>query len=117
MLLHLNDSRMELFRLLHNKKFPEKKIIFEYFHKNANQDVSRFLLQMIKGMRRELKETKTLNIFFMEFYDMTFHYVALRKVRIEKRVLRVFEILALPTSEFSEKRWKEVFKRVRKIRL
>jgi hypothetical protein len=107
---------MELFQVLH-KNIPQKKKVFTLFFKKEKQDVSIFLLQTIKTMKREIKDIKALNSFFIEFYDMMYHHIIFRKVKIEKRVVRVLEDLALSSEQVGEEKRRETFKRVRKMKL
>jgi hypothetical protein len=107
---------MELFYILH-KNIPQKKKIFALFSKKKAQDISKFLLQTIKNTNKAIKDTRVLNLFFIEFYDTMYHYIIFRKVKVEKKVVRVLEKLALSSEQVGEKKRKETLKRARKIKV
>ncbi|MEI7558546.1 MAG: hypothetical protein WCJ45_07270 [bacterium] len=107
---------MELFRIL-QRKIPKKNIIFDMFHKNERQDISKFILQTIKTVKKETKNIRMTNSFCSELYDMIYHHVIFRRVKIVKKVLRGLESLALPTKHIGEERWNESFKKMKSIRL
>lgn len=68
-------------------------------------------------MKREVKDIRALNSFFIEFYDMMYHHIVFRRVKVEKRVVRVLEALALSSEQVGEEKRSETFKRVRKMKL
>lgn len=107
---------MELLQVF-NKHIPQKKKVFARFQKRWPQDLSKFLLQMIKNAKKWGDDTMLLNAFFIELYDMIYQYVIFDNVKIAKKIMRILEELALPIKYIGEERWKESLRRVRKVRL
>lgn len=68
-------------------------------------------------MKREGKDIRIANAFFIELYDMVYQYIVFDKVKIAKKVVRMLEELALPIRYIGEERWKENLRKVRKIKL
>lgn len=68
-------------------------------------------------MKREGKDIRIANAFFIELYDMVYQYIVFDKVKIAKKVVRMLEELALPIRYVGEKRWMESFNRIRKIKI
>ncbi|MEI6117918.1 MAG: hypothetical protein WCP92_01345 [bacterium] len=107
---------MELLQVLH-KNIPQKKKFFALFRKQQPQDISKVLLQMIKGVRKSTKDTKTMNSFCIELYDMLYYYIMFDKIRVAKKILRLLEQLALPIKYVGEHRRNELFKKLIKMKV
>lgn len=58
-----------------------------------------------------------INQFFIELYDMLYHYIILDKIKIAKKVVRLLEELALPISYVGEEKRNETFKKIKKMKL
>jgi len=86
---------MELFQILY-KNIPQKKKVFALFRKKEKQDISKFLLQMIKNVKKETQDNRIVNIFCIQIYDMFYYDIMFGKIKITKKFLRLFEELALP---------------------
>ena len=109
-------SYMELLQVL-NKKIPQKKKVFARFKKKWDHDLSRFLLQMIKNIKKESSDVRVLNAFFIELYDMIYQYLIFDEVKVMKKIIRLLEELALPIKYVGEEKRKENFKKIKKIKL
>ena len=108
---------MELFQVLH-KNIPQKKKIFALFQKHQQKkDISKFLLQMIKNVKKETKNIRMINSFCIEIYDFMYHYIIFDKIKVEKKILRLIEELALPINYVGQKKWIETLKKLIKIKL
>ncbi len=107
---------MELLQVL-NKKIPQKKKVFARFKKKWDNDLSRFLLQMIKNIKKESSDVRVLNAFFIELYDMIYQYLIFDEVKVMKKIIRLLEELALPIKYVGEEKRKENFKKIKKIKL
>lgn len=107
---------MELFQVLH-KNIPQRKRVFALCSKRNPQDISKFILQTIKNVRKDNKDAVILNSFFIELYDIIYYYVMFNKVKIVKKILRLLEELALPIKYIGEDERKAVFKKIRKVKL
>jgi hypothetical protein len=112
----LSTTLMELLRVLH-KSIPQKKKVFAMFHRHQQKDISKFVLQIIKSVKNSTKDTKLINSFCIEFYDMLYYYIMFGKITISKKILRLLEDLALPISYVGEHKWKELFKKLTKLKL
>ncbi|MFA6255786.1 MAG: hypothetical protein WC606_01260 [Candidatus Absconditabacterales bacterium] len=107
---------MELLQILH-KNIPQKKKVFALFHKKQQQDISKFLLQMIKNVKKEIKDIRMINSFCIELYDILYHYIMFDKIRVIKKLLRLLEELALPIRYVGEQKWNETLKKITKIKI
>lgn len=107
---------MELLQVLH-KNIPQKKKVFARFQRKWDHDLSKFLLQMIRNIKKESKDVKILNAFFIELYDMIYQYIIFDKVKIAKKIVRLLEELALPIKYVGEQKWTESLKKIRKMKL
>lgn len=106
---------MELLQVL-QKNIPQKKKVFARFQKKWGQDLSKFLLQLIKNVKKENNDIRILNSFFIELYDMIYQYIIFDKVKIAKKIIRILEKLALPIKYVGEEKRKESLKNIRKIK-
>ncbi len=107
---------MELLHVLH-KKIPQKKKVFSLFQTQEQQDISKFLLQTIKSVKKETKDIRMVNLFCIEMYDILNYYIMFDKVKVVKKLLRVFEELAVPISYIGEHKRSESLKKITKIKL
>jgi hypothetical protein len=107
---------MELFQVLH-KNIPQKKKVFALFRKQQPQDISKFLLQIIKSVKNSTKDNKMINSFCIEIYDMLYYYVMFDKIKVTKKILRLLEDLALPISYIGEHKRNESLKKITKLKL
>ena len=114
--IFITNRRMELFQVLH-KNIPQKKKVFALFRKKEPQDISKFLLHMIKNVKKETHDVRIINSFCIELYDILYYYIMFDKLRVAKKVLRVFENLALPMSYISKNKRNESLKKIGKIKL
>lgn len=115
-MIFITNYFMELFQVLH-KDIPQKQRIFHMFLKKEKQGASKLLLQTIKNMEKKIKNIRILNLFFIEFYDMMYHPIIFRKIKVEKRVVRILEVLALSSEQIGEKKRNETLKRAKKIKI
>ena len=108
---------MELFQVLH-KNIPQKKKIFALFDKQQQQqDISKIILQTIKSVKKETQDIRMINIFCMELHDMLYYSIMFRKIRVAKKILRLFETLALPIHYTGPKKRNETLKKICKIKI
>ncbi len=107
---------MEIFQVLH-KNMPQKKKIFALFRKQQQQDISKFLLQMIKNVKKETQDIRMINTFCIQLYDMLYHDIMFGKLKVAKKLLRLFEELALPISYTGKQKRSEVLKKIMKLKL
>ena len=107
---------MELFQILH-KSIPQKKIVFALFRKHqSKQDISKFLLQTIKQIKKSTKDIRTINSFCIELYDILYYYIMFDKITVAKNVLRLFESLAMPIDTVGEPLRADSLKKITKIK-
>lgn len=92
-------------------------MIVDALRKEERQDISKPLLHMIKSVKKETNDIRMTNLFCIELYELIYHHIVLRRIRVAKKVFRLLEHLALPAHRIGEDKRKETFKRVRKIRL
>jgi len=107
---------MELFQVLH-KNIPQKKKVFALFRKQQPQDISKFLLQMIRNVKKETQDIRMINSFCIQLYDMLYHDIVFGNLKVAKKLLRLFDELALPISYIGEQKWNEVMKKLKKMKL
>ena len=107
---------MELLQILH-KSIPQKKKILALFRKEQSQDISKFILQIIKSVKNSTKDIRLINSFCIEFYDMLYYYIMFDKIRVAKKILRLLEELSLPMSYVGEKKRIELLKKICKIKI
>jgi hypothetical protein len=107
---------MEIFQVLH-KNIPQKKKVFALFRKQRQQDISKFLLQMIKNVKKETQDIRMINSFCIQLYDILYHDIMFGKLKVAKKLLRLLEELALPISYVGEKKRAELLKKLIKIKL
>jgi hypothetical protein len=107
---------MELLQVL-DKNIPQRQKVFAYFQRKSSKDISKFLLQLIKKVKKNNNNIKVLNQFFIELYDMLYHYIIFDEVKIAKKIVRILEKLALPIGYVGEEQRKENFKKIKKMKL
>ena len=107
---------MELFQVLH-KNIPQKKKIFALVYKHQQQDISKFLLQMIKQVKKETHDIRMINLFCIELYDMLYYHIMFDKIKVIKKILRLLEKLALPVHYHGPQKWNESLKKICKIKV
>ena len=107
---------MKISQVLH-KNIPQKKKIFMLIEKEQQQDISKFLLQTIKSVKKDIKDIRMINLFCIEIHDMLHHSIISRKIRIAKKILRLFEWLALPISYMGEQKRGEILKKICKVKI
>lgn len=107
---------MELLEIL-NKNIPQRQKICIRFEKKVPGDLSHFLLQILKKTQKNATNIKTLNQFYIELYDMLYHYIVFDKIKITKKLVRLLEELALPINYTGERTWLESFKKIKKMKL
>ena len=107
---------MELFQIL-QKDIPEKKKIFALFHKQEQQDISKYILKMIKHVKKETNEIRLLNMFCIELYDILYYHLMFGNIRIIKKLLRLIEALALPMRYTDNIKRGETLKKTCKIKI
>ena len=94
----------EKFRLLRYIKLPLVK------------DPSYRLMAFIHRHIRGPGDIITTNSFFMKLYDELYHEIVFKKLRIQKKVLRIFEALASPMEEQNERETLLLFAKIKQIR-
>ena len=109
-------SRMELLQVL-QKNIPQRKKVVARFQKKGKNDLSKFLLQLIKSIKKWDRDIKILNAFFIELYDVVYSYVICGEIVIDRKIMRLLESLALPITYVGEKKWLESFGKVRKVKV
>jgi len=107
---------MELFQILH-KNIPQKKKVFALFRKQEQQDISKYILKIIKNVKKETKEIRLLNLFCIELYDILYYYLMFGRIRIVKKLLRLIEVLALPMGYTKKDKRGETLKKIGKIKI
>jgi DNA-binding Lrp family transcriptional regulator len=107
---------MELLQVL-NKNIPQRQKVFARFQRKSPGDLSKFLLQLIKKIKKDSMDIKMLNQYFIELYDMLYHYIIFDKAKITKKIVRLLEELALPLEYVGEHKWLESFKKIKKMKL
>jgi len=107
---------MELLQVL-QKNIPQRKKVVARFQKKGNNDLSKFLLQLIKGVKKGNKDVAVMNAFFIELYDVIYPYIIFDKIVISRKVVKLLEELALPIRYIGEQKWLESFKKVGKMKL
>lgn len=107
---------MEIFQIL-QKNIPQKKNIFLLCHTHQPQDISKSLLQMIKKVKKETHDSKMLNLFCIELYDILYYYILFDRIKVTKKFLRLLEHLALPINCVGERQWNDVLKKTCKMKL
>ncbi|EKD25365.1 MAG: hypothetical protein ACD_80C00079G0008 [uncultured bacterium (gcode 4)] len=106
---------MELLQILH-KNIPQKNKVFALFRKQEQKDISNFLVQMIKNVKKETKDIRMINAFCIELYDIMYHYIMFDKIRVAKKILRLLEELALPIRYMGRDKRNEALKKICKIK-
>jgi predicted nucleotide-binding protein (sugar kinase/HSP70/actin superfamily) len=71
----------------------------------------------MKKAQKDTMDIKMLNQFFIELYDMLYHYIIFDKIKIAKKLVRLLEELALPLNYTGEHKWVESFKKLKKMKL
>lgn len=107
---------MELDQVFSNA-IPQKKKIYMLLQSQESQDISKKFLSIIKTMIKTTKDVKMVNGFCIQLYDMMYYEIMFNKIRIAKKILRVFEELALPIKYIGEEKWKDTLKRMKNIKL
>ena len=86
------------------------------FTNRASYDISKYILQVAKKIIKDTEDKKILNCFFIELYDMLYYYIIFGKIKIAKKILRLFEGLALPINSIGDEKRKEIIKKIKKMR-
>ncbi len=84
---------------------------------NQQQDMSKFILKTIKYIKKSTKNIRTINAFCIEFYDIIYYYLMIDKIKIMKKLLRLFEDLAIPMSNIGEEQRSLSLKKISKIKI
>ncbi|MEI6775060.1 MAG: hypothetical protein WCL18_10225 [bacterium] len=112
-----HQNLMELFQVLH-KNIPQKNKVFALFsNQQQQQDISKFLLQTIKSMKKEIKDIKMINAFCIELHDILYYSIMFHKIKVAKNILRLLEILALPIRYHGTQKCDEALKKICKIKI
>jgi hypothetical protein len=107
---------MELLQVL-NRNLPSKHKILTLCHKKNPKDISEFLLQIIKNIKKNTTDIKTINLFCIQVYDMIYYDIIFDKVKISKKILRILEELALPIKYIGEEKRKENLQKIKMIKI
>ena len=111
-----HQNSMELFQVLH-KNIPQKKKVFALLYKQQQQDISKLLIQMIKQVKKETHDTRMINLFCIELYDILYYHIMFDKIKVIKKILRLLENLALPIQYHGPQQWNESLKKICKIKV
>ncbi|MEI8091112.1 MAG: hypothetical protein WCG98_02430 [bacterium] len=52
----------------------------------------------------------------MKLYDELYHEIAMKKINVQKKVLRIFELLALPIDENDKRQLVFIYNRIKQVR-
>lgn len=87
------------------------------FDTNKQQEISKLLVKTIKTVKREIKDTKMINLFCIELYDIMYYSIIFHKIKVAKKILRLIEPLALPIDYIGEHKRNEILKKLCKIKI
>jgi len=90
----------------------EKLRLLKYFSIGSSKDLIFFISKNIKHPTDILHRSA----FFAQLYDETYHELASRQIKIQKKVWRILEFLALPIEQHSEKKLLFCCTQIKKIR-
>ena len=90
----------------------ERLKLLKYFAIGSSKDLMRFISKNIKHPTDILHRGS----FFSQLYDEVYHELAFKRIRIQKKVLRIFEFLALPIEQHKEKELIFCCNQIKKIR-
>lgn len=107
---------MELHQLF-QKHIPQKNQLFEKFNNKKQKDISKILLHMMKNMKKNIKDKRILNTFFIELYDLLYHDILFGRIIVVKKLFKLLEELALPMKYIGEKKWLETLKKLMQLKL
>lgn len=57
------------------------------------------------------------NQFLIELYDTLYHYIVFDKIRVEKRILRILEELAIPIQYIGEQKWRQNLNKIKGMKI
>ena len=79
--------------------------------------MSKLILQIIKKTRKNSQNIQFYNQFFIELYDVLYHHIIFDKIRIEKKILRILEELAIPMQYIGEQQRRSYLKKTKGIKI
>jgi len=90
----------------------ERLKLLKYFSIGSSKDLMRFISTNIKHPTDILH----WGSFFSQLYDEIYYELALKRIKVQKKVLRIVEFLALPIEKHSEKELILCCNQIKKIR-
>lgn len=103
---------MELITVFNNA-IPQKQKIYTMIQSQESKDISKKFLFMIKNMIKTTKDIKMVNGFCIQLYDIMYYELMFNKIKIAKKILRIFEELALPIKYIGEHKFKENINKIK----
>jgi hypothetical protein len=94
----------------------EKLRLLKYINLSPKYDTSYGLIRFICKHIRHPSDISGVSIFFLRLYDELYHEIVFKKLKIQKRVLRIFESLAIPVEEQSERKLARLCHQIKKVR-
>jgi hypothetical protein len=107
---------MDIYRILHYN-IPDKKKIILLLKKKSESASARFLIKIIKRVSEKTPNFSLLNAFCIELYDHLYHHLMFNKIKIQKKITRILEDLALPLPYAGEEKRKQNFRKLIKTKL
>ena len=90
----------------------ERLKLLRYFSIGSSKDLMRFISKNIKHPTDILHRGS----FFSQLYDEVYYELALKHIKIQKKVLRIFEFLALPIEQHKENELIFCCNQIKKVR-
>jgi hypothetical protein len=94
----------------------EKLRLLKYIKLSPKYDTSYGLIRFICKHIRHPSDISGISCFFLRLYDELYHEIIFKKMKIQKKVLRIFESLAIPIEEQSEKKLTKLCNQIKKVR-
>jgi hypothetical protein len=94
----------------------EKLRLLKYINLSPKYDTSYGLIRFINKHIRHPSDISGVNHFFLRLYDELYHEIVFKKLKIQKKVLRIFESLAIPIEEQSERKLVKLCRQIKKVR-
>jgi hypothetical protein len=94
----------------------EKLRLLKYIKLSPKYDTSYGLMRFITKHIRRPSDISGVSVFFLKLYDELYHEIVFKKLKIQKKVLRIFESLAIPIEEQNEKKLARLCHQIKKVR-
>lgn len=104
----------DLTMLVNNIENINKEAAINLLRKQSNKDLSILMKDIMKSKIGNTKDMWEINKFFSELYDDLYYDIIFKKIKIDKRISRILESLAMPLDRKTDNEWKNIIDKILK---